>query len=469
MEAKYTSKLDLKTKLSYGMGQMTDSISANVFVFFFIYFLTDIAGIAPATAGLVSLIAVGWDAVTDPVIGYLSDNLKSKYGRRRPMILLSAIPLGIALWLMFTVVEFQGSAKTMYYVLTAMFYYTAYTCYYVPYMTLGGEMVTDFNERTSVRYYCLGFQLIGVFIASSGTMLVVDYFAGMTGSLEVAWSMTAATFGAFSAIAGIISWRFTRGKEPMPKIEETPEKGSFLRTLKSAASIKSIQILSLAVVVYAIGFSISMGMLIYLMNDLMVLEGSKQVIFWTFNSFIGLVLVPVANIIGMKIGKKKAYISIIGLAALVQISFFFFGFKFIGLLVFATFLCLGHNAYFGLFQSMMYDCCEVFEYVTGQKKQGAVISIVFLFQKIGFAVGMWLMGLIMESFGYIGTVAVQSQSAIYGIKLLTAGIAPGFYLASAICIILYKLDEKTFEKLQEAIVRKKEEGIHDKDLLSDIA
>ena len=190
-----SSKLPLRTKLLYGTGQLTDSISANIFVFFFVFFLTDIAGVKPATAGLVSLIAVVWDAVTDPIIGYYSDNMNSKYGRRRPLILIASVPIGIAIWLLFTAVNFTESAKTVYYIAIAMFYYTAYTCYFVPYMALGAEITEDYNERTSVRFYCLAFQLVGVLVASSGTMILVEKFATITGSIQIAWSITAGIFG----------------------------------------------------------------------------------------------------------------------------------------------------------------------------------------------------------------------------------------------------------------------------------
>lgn len=87
--------LTVGKRLGYSIGAFGDSVGFNIFYFFFLFFLTDIAGIPPAIAGTITLIAVAWDAITDPIIGYLSDNLKSKSGRRRPFMITSAIPYAI--------------------------------------------------------------------------------------------------------------------------------------------------------------------------------------------------------------------------------------------------------------------------------------------------------------------------------------------------------------------------------------
>ncbi len=463
-----SSKLPLRTKLLYGVGQLTDSISANIFVFFFVFFLTDIAGVKPTTAGLISLVAVVWDAITDPIIGYCSDNMTSKYGRRRPLILISSVPIGIAIWLMFTAVNFTESAKTAYFIAIAMFYYTAYTCYFVPYMALGAEMTKDYNERTSVRFYCLAFQLVGVLVASSGTMILVERFAAITGSIQTAWSITAGIFGLLSTLAAIISWNFTRGKEQIIVSVEKEKGQSFFETITSAVKIRSIQLLSIAVMIYAVGFSITNGIFVFLMNNNMQLDGGKQVMFWTFFSAIGLFIIPISNILGVKMGKRKAYIYMIALLGTVQMIYSFFNFTFVLLLAFAVIVTLGHNTYFGLHQSMMYDCCEAYEYKTGLKKEGAITSIIFLFQKIGFALGMWLMGAIMEYSGYVGSAAEQTTGALRGIKMLTTVYAPAFYIISALCMILYKLDGKTFEALKEALAKKKNNEKYDDSRFRDL-
>ena len=90
MKSVLDNKLSFTTKLGYGIGQGGDSAGYNLYYTYFLFFLTDVAMVSPAFAGVISLIAITWDAVTDPFVGYISDNTKSKYGRRRPFMIGSA-------------------------------------------------------------------------------------------------------------------------------------------------------------------------------------------------------------------------------------------------------------------------------------------------------------------------------------------------------------------------------------------
>ena len=106
-------KVSLWHYIGYGAGGFGESLAYNVFYFYFIYFLTNIAGIEPLIAGIISLVAVFWDGITDPIIGYVSDNLRSKYGRRRPLMILFCIPLGISIMLLFTNINVPNTIKVI--------------------------------------------------------------------------------------------------------------------------------------------------------------------------------------------------------------------------------------------------------------------------------------------------------------------------------------------------------------------
>ena len=91
-----SKKLDLKTKLAYGAGDLGPAITANVSVFFLLVFFTNVAGIPPALAGSILMVGKIWDAVNDPVVGVLTDKTESKrWGRRLPWLLYGAVPFGI--------------------------------------------------------------------------------------------------------------------------------------------------------------------------------------------------------------------------------------------------------------------------------------------------------------------------------------------------------------------------------------
>lgn len=96
-----TVSLPFKIKFSYSMGQIGDALGYNIYFFFFLFFLTDYVGVPPALAGTISLIAIIWDAIFDPVAGHISDNMRSPYGRRRPLMIMAALPYSIFAFLIF--------------------------------------------------------------------------------------------------------------------------------------------------------------------------------------------------------------------------------------------------------------------------------------------------------------------------------------------------------------------------------
>ena len=136
-------RLPLGTKIGYGAAALSDGTAYVFFYSFFLLFLTDYAGVNPLWAGSISLIVVLWDAVTDPFIGWLSDNCRSKKGRRRPFMLIGIFPWLITLTLMYTKVDLTGGAQFFYYVVMAMLFWTSYTLCDVPYKALGAELTDN--------------------------------------------------------------------------------------------------------------------------------------------------------------------------------------------------------------------------------------------------------------------------------------------------------------------------------------
>ena len=107
----------MRDVLAYGIGGVGENISYNLFYMFFIFFLTSVAGISPAAAGTISLIAVAWDAISDPIVGYLSDRCRGwkGFGKRGTFILLGAIPLGISVFLLYNDVALSGEGCLLCY------------------------------------------------------------------------------------------------------------------------------------------------------------------------------------------------------------------------------------------------------------------------------------------------------------------------------------------------------------------
>ncbi|MEO0409053.1 MAG: MFS transporter, partial [Cyanobacteria bacterium P01_A01_bin.135] len=154
--------LSLSTKLAYGAGDMGAGLTANLVVFSFLAFLTNVAGLSPALAGTVLLVGKIWDGINDPMVGFLSDRTRSRWGRRHVWMLFGSIPFGVSFMLMWLVPGFeQPWLKFAYYLVVSMVFFTTYTAVNLPYAALTPELTQDYDERTTLSSFRLAFSLGG--------------------------------------------------------------------------------------------------------------------------------------------------------------------------------------------------------------------------------------------------------------------------------------------------------------------
>ncbi|WP_036481517.1 MFS transporter [Myxosarcina sp. GI1] len=160
-------KLNFTTKLAYGSGDMGPAITANILVFYLLYFFTNVAGLPAGLAGSILAISKIGDAINDPIAGILSDRTRSKWGRRIPWMLFGTIPFGIFFFLQWIVPEFSDDVTVnnwgqfAYYIAIAIFFNLAYTVVNLPYTALTPELTQDYNERTTLNSYRFAFSIGG--------------------------------------------------------------------------------------------------------------------------------------------------------------------------------------------------------------------------------------------------------------------------------------------------------------------
>jgi GPH family glycoside/pentoside/hexuronide:cation symporter len=220
MEVTKREKLTFGVKLGYGAAEGGLTSTFNLVYFFLLFFLTDIVGINPALAGTVLMVATLFDAITDPAIGIFSDNLKWKWGRRRPLILIAALPFGLTTWLMFT--DFQlGSGSLIYFIVISALMFFFLTLISVPYQALGAEITRDYNERTSLGSFRSGWSVLLTLFSLSVPLILVEYFAEEYGSARLGWSVAGAVFAVIASLLVLVTWRTTRGHEKPLTSEKT--------------------------------------------------------------------------------------------------------------------------------------------------------------------------------------------------------------------------------------------------------
>jgi glycoside/pentoside/hexuronide:cation symporter, GPH family len=162
-----SEKLKFTTKLAYGAGDLGAAITANILVFYLLFFFTDVAGLPPGLAGSVLTIGKISDAINDPIVGVMSDRTRSRWGRRLPWMLFGAIPFGIIYYLQWIIPHFSDNSEINkwmlfgYYVLIGVLFNIAYTMVNLPYTALTPELTQDYNERTSLNSIRFAFSIGG--------------------------------------------------------------------------------------------------------------------------------------------------------------------------------------------------------------------------------------------------------------------------------------------------------------------
>ncbi|GAB1477393.1 MFS transporter [Bacillota bacterium] len=441
-------------KVGYSIGALGDSVGFNVFYFFFLFFLTDIAGIPPATAGTIALIAVAWDAVTDPIVGYISDNLKCKSGRRRPMMITAAIPYSICMFLLFTNINMPMGTKTAYFIAVAILFWTTYKVYVIPYFALGAEMTQDFDERTTLRVWASVAIQLSVMIASATPPMIVEKTIQAGGTPSIGWRNVAVAFALILLIAIFICWKSTKGSEL--KIEQVgaakEESTNLFKTIFQIFSLKPSIPLAGSIVCWSLATAMASSGPVYIMSNNLGFNAGTQSTFFVVNTLIGIAWLPVINLMSKKLGKKKAYIITMGLGGVLMMAFGVIGITgFATIIIWAAMFQFGNSSFWTLYYSMMYDISEVDEFVNGSRREGIVTALMAFFQKLGAAIGTWITGMVLAWGAYDGLAAVQPESA-YDAILYNCTLIPGAFGAlAAVFALFYPLTGDRFKALSNAL------------------
>lgn len=457
-----TEKLPYKVKLGYGIGQMADSIPYNMVSIYGLFFLTDAAGLSAALGGTISMIALLWDAVTDPVVGHLSDTCTSRFGRRRPFMLVSLLPLSITMVLLFVPVGFGPAVSIAYYIIMALLYRTFYTGFVVPYFSLGAEITQDYDERVTIQCMAGYFIYIAVWAVTAGPMVVIDKAVKSGISYGNAWTIAAAVFAVVGLCCGLISWRSLKGREMTDQrtLQMNQREGSLGSVFKSYLPLLKDKIMIYLILLrltFIFSGAVSTAAFVYLMSTNLGLSETQQALYWTFYSIIYIIAIAICNFLSNKTEKKSALIATVTLSITTSVFFYFHNINSFGELIVFTCLCsLCSACFWTVGATLIYDYNEVVEFKRGKRQEGAISGLILFSQKVGSAIAVWLSGLLLSGVGYDGMAEVQTETVKQGILFLNT-LAPAIIsLTSIICVILYPINRKNFALLKKALALKNE-------------
>ncbi len=195
-------RLTMGTRLGFGVGDFGANLVFQSTLIFLIFYFTDVFGIAAPIAGTIFLVAKAWDAVSDPVVGYLSDRTRTRWGKKRPYLLFGAIPLGIFFVLLFASPPMAPAFKPYYGMIMFLLVCTFYAVVNVPYGALAASMTLDSHERSKLSGFRTFFALMGALVVAGGMMPLVGLFPNQT----IGFRMAAAIFGVIAVAVTYVTF-----------------------------------------------------------------------------------------------------------------------------------------------------------------------------------------------------------------------------------------------------------------------
>ncbi|MHC1722862.1 MAG: MFS transporter [Aminipila sp.] len=459
-------KLSLKIKTAYGIIAIADQCLYFLYGTFFLFFMTTVVGIDPGIAGVIAALGAVWDAVCSAVTGFISDNTRSRLGKRKVFIIFASVPVAIVTTLLFTAIEATMTVKIVYYVCMTLLFWTGFSSFFIPFLAWGAELTEDYNERTSLRSFAYVGNTLGMAIGAVLPTIFVDHLVNMGKTQAQAWHGTA------TMIAGCVFLSLFIGasiiKEPSNILEDklntkkmTPKRiwKMTIDIFKSFADILKLKTLRYAVyasILYLAANTIFVADRLYFYTYNMGLDAFSITALMAIEPFAGLVFVPILMATSNKFDKRSQFIIGMSLCAISMIVLRFTGItNFIEAAIMLIAFGLGAICYWQLMPAMMYDVCEVDELVSGKQRQGTIVSLQAISESLSEAVGLVLLGNMLQWAGFNGNAPVQQETALFWVDNAFTIIPGIFMFLSVYMIFKYPITEKLFNRILVAVEKQR--------------
>lgn len=461
-------------KFAYGIGSLVNNLLGAAIGMMAIVLNLGL-GMDPVVVGTLMALPRLVDALTDPVMGYISDHSKLRWGRRRPYIFFGAIASGLVFALLWQLPAGYGeNFYFWYFLIGANLFYLAYTVYATPWVALGYEMTPDYNERT---------RLMGVsnFMGQFAWVAVPWFYAFMENDRFFPDSVTGARWlavyvGLFVAVFGLVPALLCR--ERMQAIAESEDRaaegGSMLRGL--GANLAGFFQGFLATMRFG-PFLLLCGATFLVFNGFMLVSafssyviiyyiygGDKdlgaQLMGWngTLSAIATFLVILLTTWLGTRIGKKKTFFIATGISVFgYLLKWFCYSQTHPYLILLPTpFIAFGLGALFTLMGSMVADVCDFDELRTGQRREGMFGAVFWWVVKLGMALALALSGYALNFTGFdVKFEGRQSEQTLFLMRLLDVAVPALASLLAIALVARYPLTEAMARGVREQLEQRR--------------
>jgi len=460
-------------KFTYSMGAFANTAQA-AFLANMVAILNLGLGINPALVGFIGFLPRIMDAVSDPVTGYFSDTLRTRWGRRRPLILFGSITGGILFALMFQL--YKGHSEMFYfgYFLTLQcLFFLCFTCFSIPWIALGYEMTPDYHERTRLQAASSFVGQLPWFIAP-WTWIILFNKSWFTDGVEGV-RVVSIIIGACLILGGIMPAIFN--KEYFTNLPKPKESGAwnvmkkFFKGLVIAFQCGPFVKLCAATLLIFGGFMLASAFTLYVVfyyvyqnaGSIDAARSSGGILLGWYGSLSALCsmgVIYLTDFLSKRVGKRNTFFITI------PISIFGYALKWFGynpdfpylLLMTAPFVTFGLGSLFTLMNSMIADVCDLDELNTGERREGTFSAAYWWMVKLGVALASLISGFMFNIVGFdVALDLGQSASSLFWMRVCDVGIPIVTSLVAILIIATFDISENKAYDIREQIERRREE------------
>lgn len=456
-------------KVGYGIGNLSVGIAMQVVGTYLVFFSTVILGIPGYLVGLAVGFSVFWDAITDPVMGYISDITHStKYGRRHLYLIIGSLGVSITIFLMWIIpTNFSANLKFTLLFIDIILFKTFITIYVTPYTALGAELSSDYNERTSIQSIKTIFFLLGLaFVSVAGLYLFFqpssEYSHGQLNPVSYR------NIGIMSAIIVIVSAflcyistkkYISQLNQKLIKVENGHNIQIFIDSLRNTIKNKAFRAVALCYLFNNLASAFLSNLGLHVFTYTFVLTSQQIAIILGVQFLVSILSQPIWMIIARKYDKKPAMN--IGLTFSVIAGFIFLmlvlfknniASQVLYFFPYAILAGFGTGALFTIPLSMVADTIDYDELKRGYRFEGFYFGSLTLYYKLSQAIAIFFIGVLLDLIRFNSALLIQSEFTLISLGMILAIGSILSFVFSYLSLRMYPLNEEKVKKIQSDIL-----------------
>ncbi len=481
-----SQKISVVEKIGYSLGDLAANLVFQTLITYLAFFYTDIYGLKNNDASLIMLV-VGLVAafVFNPIVGAVADRTSSRWGKFRPWILFTAVPMGVVALLAFTTPDFSYKGKLFYAAATYTLLLLLYASSNLPYSALSGVITGDMGERNSISSYRFVAVMFAQFFVQVFMLPIIEYAGGGD---KAAGMETVMTWLAITGTVLLLITFLTTRERIVPTADQ---KSSLKEDLGDLSKNRPWLIMLTVTILVFITLAMKGGSYVYYFNNYVDADALAKFIspiltalsaiglnffgndptsagFGLFNAggiIFMIVGISLSKKLADKYGKRDVYISMLFVSTLFILAFFFFPPKSVALMFVSQ---IFHGFFYGItipvLWAMIADVADYSEWKNNRRATAIIFSAMMVGLKAGLAIGGALVAWILGLYGYVhtdevatGQQLVQPESVAAGSKMLVSIFPAIPFLIGAGLLLFYVINKKMEVQLQNDLMKRRGE------------